>query len=107
MTLLSKPEELLLMAVCHLQDDAYGVEILRYVSEKTGKKWSIGSVYVPLDRLARAGYVESYQGEPTQKRGGKRKRYFRITTAGEQRLLESKALHDAMWNDISTLIEGR
>jgi DNA-binding PadR family transcriptional regulator len=105
MTLLSKPEELLLMAVCHLRDQAYGVEILRYVSEKTGKEWSIGSVYVPLDRLARAGYVESYQGEPTQKRGGKRKRYFKITPAGVRRLRETKRLHDAMWSDIGPLLE--
>ena len=103
MSLLSKPEELLLLAVCHLKDQAYGVEILRYVSEKTGKNWSIGSVYVPLDRLARSGYVESYQGEPTQQRGGKSKRYFRITSAGEAALLENKRIHDAMWADVGTL----
>lgn len=105
MHLLSKPEELLLMAVCHLQDEAYGVKILRYLSEKTGKQWSIGSVYVPLDRLARAGYVESYQGEPTQKRGGRSKRFFKITPAGEQRLRETKRLQDAMWSDIGALLE--
>ena len=105
MKLLSKPEELLLMAVCHLQDEAYGVKILRYLSGKTEKEWSIGSVYVPLDRLARAGYVESYQGEPTQKRGGKSKRFFRITPAGEKRLREMKRLHDAMWSDISPMLE--
>ena len=105
MILLSKPEELLLMAVCHLKDNAYGVRILRYLSEKTGKEWSIGSVYVPLDRLARAGYVESYQGEPTQKRGGRSKRYFRLTSAGEQRLRETKRLYDAMWSEIGPLLE--
>ena len=40
--------------ICNLKENAYGVEILKYVSEKTGSEWSIGSVYVPLDRLARA-----------------------------------------------------
>ena len=89
MKILTKPEELLLLAICNLQGNAYGVEILKYVSQKTRTDWSIGSIYVPLDRLARLGYVVSYQGEPTSKRGGKSKRYFTITPDGMQALRES------------------
>ena len=100
MKILTKPEELLLLAVCNLKKEAYGVAILKYVSEKTGAEWSIGSIYVPLDRLARLGYVESYMGEPTSQRGGKRKRYFKITKQGMNMLQENKRIHDAMWAEM-------
>ncbi len=106
MKILTKPEELLLLAICNLKENAYGVEILKYVSGKTGTEWSIGSIYVPLDRLARLGYVETYQGEPTQKRGGKRKRFFKITKAGLETLLENKKVQDDMWSDMPGLVFG-
>lgn len=100
MKILTKPEELLLLAICNLRDNAYGVEILKYVSERTDTEWSIGSIYVPLDRLARLGYVESFLGEPTAKRGGKKKRYFRITKLGLETLLENKRIQDDLWAEM-------
>ncbi len=103
MKILTKPEELLLLAVCNLKDKAYGVEILKYVSEKTGSEWSIGSIYVPLDRLARLRYVETYLGEATAKRGGKKKRYFRITKDGLDTLRENKRIQDELWSEMPDL----
>jgi len=107
MKILSKSEELLLLAICNLREKAYGVEILRYVSAKTHREWSIGSIYVPLERLARLRYVETYQGEPTQKRGGKSKRYFRITPAGREVLIRNKQLQDELWAGLPHLAFGR
>ena len=106
MKILTKPEELLLLAICNLKENAYGVEILKYVSEKTGSEWSIGSIYVPLDRLARLGYVETYLGEPTAKRGGKKKRYFRMTQLGIKTLLENKRVQDDLWSDMPDFAVG-
>ena len=103
MKILTKPEELLLLAVCNLKDKAYGVEILKYVSEKTGSEWSIGSIYVPLDRLARLRYVETYLGEATAKRGGKKKRYFKITKDGLDTLRENKRIQDELWSEMPDL----
>ncbi len=103
MKILTKPEELLLLAVCNLKEKAYGVEILKYVSEKTGSEWSIGSIYVPLDRLARLRYVETFLGEATAKRGGKKKRYFRITKDGLKTLLENKRIQDELWSEMPDL----
>lgn len=100
---LTKPEELLLLAICNLKDEAYGVEILKFVSEKTGYEWSIGSIYVPLDKLAAKGLVEPYLGEATQKRGGKKKRYYKITKTGLDALLNSKKIHDDMWANIKNI----
>lgn len=100
---LTKPEELLLLAICNLKENAYGVEILKYVSEKTGSEWSIGSIYVPLDKLAAKGLVKPYLGEATQKRGGKKKRYYKITKSGLDALLHTKKVHDEMWSGLSEL----
>ena len=67
---LSKQEELILLAVWRLQNEAYGIPIRKYLKEVTGKKISIGGIYVPLDRLVRKGFLESHQGTPTPQRGG-------------------------------------
>lgn len=106
MHVLTKPEELLMLAVCNLGDNAYGVEILKFVSEKTGKEWSIGSIYVPLDRLVRLRFLETFQGEPTSKRGGKSKRFYRITKEGTATLLANRKIHDDMWGGVPAKIAG-
>lgn len=106
MKILTKPEELLLMAIANLKERAYGVEILKFVSHKTHTDWSIGSIYVPLDRLARLGYVESYQGEPTSQRGGRSKRYFKITQSGIEALRESLRVQKEMLEGIPELANG-
>lgn len=105
MKILSKPEELLLLAICNLKENAYGVEIMKFVSSKTGYEWSIGSIYVPLDRLARMGHVETYQGDPDSKRGGKSKRYYKITDSGIKALVKSKEVQDNLWEGIPNYIK--
>lgn len=107
MKILSKPEELLMLAVWTLKEQAYGLEILKYVSEKTGSDWSVGSVYVPLDRLVRDGYLETYQGEATAKRGGKRKRFYKITKEGIECLMENVRVHEEMVKGIPEITGGR
>lgn len=103
MKILTKPEELLLLAICNLKENAYGVEILKYVSRITRTDWSIGSIYVPLDRLARLGFVESYQGEPTAQRGGRSKRYFNITPEGMNALRESIRIQNELVDGVPEL----
>ncbi len=103
MKILSKPEELLLLSICNLGDNAYGVEILNFLTKKTGNEWSIGSIYVPLDRLARMGLVDTYQGEPTAKRGGRSKRFYRITNKGLSAIRQSREISEDMWSGISEL----
>ena len=78
MKYLSRPEELVLLTIRKMKDEPYGVNIRKYVSKMTGKYWSIGSIYVPLDRLEAKGYVESYLANPTPERGGKSKRYYKF-----------------------------
>ncbi len=103
MKILSKPEELILLAVYGLEDDAYGVTIRNRIIEETGLDWSIGAVYVPLNRLAREGYLKTTIGEPTSQRGGKRKKYFSLTPAGMKTLAYTKRINESMWSAFSAM----
>lgn len=82
-------EQLILIALLHLKEDAYGVTVRREVEERTGRSVSLGAVYATLERLEKKGYVSSFQGEPTAERGGRAKRYFRIERSGTVALRQS------------------
>jgi len=99
MKLLSRPEELILLAVWHLKNDAYLVTIRDFISKKTGKEWSVGAVYVPLDRLTKSKYVETFWGEATPERGGRRKKFYTITEEGFAALEELQRVHNSFWED--------
>lgn len=101
MKILSKPEELILLAVFSLKDNAYGVTIRKYIIEKTAVDWTIGAIYVPLNRLARDGYLETTIGEPTPERGGKRKKFYSLTQRGMKALAHTKRINDSMWSRVS------
>jgi len=105
MRLLSRKEELILLAVWKLQDDAYGVTIREYIEKMTGFKWLFGAIYNPLGRLVDIGYVESYESEPIRERGGRRKTLYRLTPEGKKALLAVKEVNAAMWGDIPSLTE--
>jgi PadR family transcriptional regulator, regulatory protein PadR len=83
-------EQLLMMAVLHLEADAYGARIRAAIEDRTGRLVSPGAVYTALDRLERRGLVASWLGEPTPERGGKRKRYYRLKPPGLQLLHRSQ-----------------
>jgi PadR family transcriptional regulator, regulatory protein PadR len=75
-------EHIVLLAVLRLDDQAYGVTVRREIETRTKREVSIGAIYATLDRLEGKGYVRSRAGEPTPERGGRSKRYFRVTTQG-------------------------
>ena len=79
-------EHLVLLAVMRLADDAYGVTVRREIDSHTGRNLSIGAIYSTLVRLESKGFVKSVTGEPTAERGGRAKRYFRVTADGKAAL---------------------
>lgn len=85
-------EEMILLAVARLGENAYGVTIRQAVDEATGKETSFGAVYATLDRLQDKGFVSSRQGEATPERGGRAKRYFKIEGAGLAALHEAELI---------------
>ncbi len=106
MRLLSRKEEMILLAIWKLQDNAYGVTIREYLERMAGVKWLFGAIYSPLGRLMDWGYVESYESEPLPERGGRRKTLYRLTSDGKEALLKVRELNTAMWLDIPPLAEG-
>jgi DNA-binding PadR family transcriptional regulator len=88
---LGRFEELVLLALVRLRENAYGVPIQREIAERTGCDVSFGAVYTTLERLQRKGYVSSRVGEATPDRGGRPKRYFKIEAPGVLALNETRA----------------
>lgn len=82
-------EQVLLLALFGV-DEAYGVEIRRFIEDRTRRLVSPGAIYTALDRLERRGLVTSRLGEPTAERGGKRKRYYRLEPRGAHLVIESQ-----------------
>ncbi|MFN0105928.1 MAG: PadR family transcriptional regulator [Bryobacteraceae bacterium] len=90
-------EQLILLALARLGDDAYGVSIRKEIAARTGRDVNIGAVYATLDRLESKGLTTSNVGEPTAERGGRAKRYFHLSAAGASALEEScRALEGMM-----------
>ena len=107
MKVLSRVEELVLLSVWRLQRNAYGVAVRKHIIESTGVDWSIGAIYVPLNRLTKWGYLEAVQGEPTPERGGRSKRYYKLTPAGVKALKHIKQVQEAMWSELPGLAFDR
>ena len=100
---LTRNEELILLAVWRLQEDAYGAAIHEHLIESTGDRWSIAGVYNPLNRMARAGLVMTRVGPPTPERGGRSKRYFYLTKKGLGALNANREVTERMWNGLPEL----
>ena len=75
-------EHIIVLALLRLEDRAYGVTVRQEIQFRIKRDVSIGAVYATLDRLERKGYVKSHRGDPTPERGGRSKRFFRVTAKG-------------------------
>lgn len=93
-------ELMILLAVIRLGDEAYGVPISRELEQHRRRGVSVGSVYAALERLEAKGLVESTLGDPTPERGGKAKRYFRITKAGLRQVQETRRVLQKLWRTL-------
>jgi len=101
--LLSRSEELVLLAVWKLQEEAYCVPIREHLIKMTQKSWSFGSVYDPLERLERKKLLRSHLTEPTRERGGRSKRIYQLTREGHKALEELRRIQEAMWAGVPDL----
>lgn len=95
-------EQLVLLALVHLADNAYGMTIRREIEKRTQRSISIGAVYATLERLERKGYVRSWVADPTAARGGRAKRFFKLQPAGITALQRSREMLASMWEGIET-----
>ncbi|MCP4725312.1 MAG: hypothetical protein GY863_09765 [bacterium] len=100
MKLLSRPEELILLSIWRLQEEAYCIPIRSQVSGITGEEWSLGSIYMPLDRLTKKRLISSFLSDKTPERGGRHKRIYFLTDDGKNALVKIKEVESKMWDGI-------
>ena len=103
---LGEMELMVLLAVVRLDEDAYGVPISKELLILARREVALGSIYAALDRLERKGFVTSSLGDPTPERGGRAKRYFRVTATGVRALKTTRSALMNLWSGIP-LLEGR
>lgn len=100
MKLLSRAEEVILLTILKLENEAYGVNIREQILKDSGDLWSFASIYSPLDKLRRKGFVQKEKGAPLPERGGKSKYYYRLTKEGTQALLKIREAQEKFWSGI-------
>jgi DNA-binding PadR family transcriptional regulator len=93
-------EEIVLLTVGVLYGEAYGVAIKERIQQKLDRKVSVGALQSALRRMEEKGYLSSELGETTKERGGKRKRYFKITAQGKKALDYNIKTRTELWNQI-------
>jgi PadR family transcriptional regulator, regulatory protein PadR len=97
---IGQQELVVMLAVMRLGREAYGVPIAAEIAEKTGKELLQGSVYSTLERLEKKGLVASYMGDATPQRGGRAKRYFKLTAQGVSQAREAQQSLQSLWRDL-------
>lgn len=103
-TNLGEFEELVLLTVAALMEDAYSVAICDELSKHSGRTVKLGVVHAVLNRLEEKDLVKSQLGEATKSRGGKRKRFYQLTIPGKSALVRAKSMRDDLWNKIPSLV---
>ena len=100
-------ELMILLSVLRLGDDAYGVPIAREIETTGSRHVVLAAVYAALDRLETNGLVSSSIGDPTPERGGRAKRFFRVTPAGLRAVRQTQRALTSLWTGIPALDRGR
>ena len=90
-------EQVVLLAVARLEDEAYGMSIRREIEARSGRHVSIGAVYATLERLADKRYVAARAGESSPERDGRARKFFALTGAGAAALEATRELQQRMW----------
>lgn len=97
-TRLGEFEEILLLLVGILDEEAYALHLEEEYASQTGKSTSIGAVHSTLSRLEKKGFLTSEMGAPTARRGGRRKRIYKVTALGDSVLQQTRSLRMTLWN---------
>ena len=93
-------EEVVMLTVGVLYKEAYGVSIKKEIETRLTRGVSVGALQTALKRLEDKGYLKSYDGEATEERAGRPKKYFQITALGKKAMEYSKSTRDELWSAI-------
>ena len=100
-------EQLVLLGVLRLADDAYGAAIRQEIHERSGRDVSINAVYTTLDRLEGKGFLRAWTGEPTPQRGGRRRKFYALTPAGVAALRQAYRAFTAMADGLERRLDAK
>ena len=100
-------EQLVLLGVLRLADEAYGASIRQEIHARSGRDVSINAVYTTLDRLEGKGFVRSWVGEPTPQRGGRRRKFYALKPPGVAALRQAYRALTAMADGLETRLEAK
>jgi DNA-binding PadR family transcriptional regulator len=99
-------EQIVLLAIVQRGDDVYGVPIVKEIERRTGRHVAPAAVYITLRRLESKGLVTSWLGDPTPERGGKARRYVKVTPIGLESLRAARTVIDQMWRGLDLEVRG-
>jgi len=103
MLFLTRIEEILLLSIWKLREEAYGISIHRQVEKETGIKWMSGAVYAPLARLKKNGFVTTLHAEGSTRKGGRPRIYYRLTPVGMDKLISIQEINRSLWGTVPDL----
>ena len=105
MKILTRSDEMLMLTILRLRDNAYGVTIIRDIYKRTGKELKLGGLWVSMDNLYKKGLIDKHLADPTPERGGKSKMYYTITQEGRETLVNVRKIQDVLWQGISEKLD--
>lgn len=97
-------EEIVILTIAVLYKDAYGVSIKREIESRLSRSVSMGALHTALVRLEDKGYIKSFNGEATEERAGRPKKYFQITALGKKAMAWSKETREELWKAIPKIV---
>ncbi len=100
MNFLSRIEEILLLSIWKLKDNAFGISIREQVEKDTGIEWLSGAIYAPLSRLKKNGYVYTVEAEGSTEQGGRPRIYYRLSPAGMEKLTAIQEVNRSVWQGV-------
>jgi DNA-binding PadR family transcriptional regulator len=103
MDMLSRIEEILLLAIWKLKDNAYGISVREQVESDTGVKWMSGAIYAPLNRLKKNGYVCTFKAKNSAEKGGRPRIYYQLTKLGMKKLATVQEVNQSIWMGVPDL----
>ena len=106
-TYITRNDEMILLSIFRLGDNAYLVTLLDLLNSSTKKKWTIGNLFVALEKLEETGYISSVLSEPVKKKGGKAIKYYSVTENGVTALKTVRSSQDALWDGLYEKIFSR
>ena len=98
-------EYAVLLAILHLEEDAYAVPIRELIEQRTSRPVARGALYTGLERLETKGCLKSRMGDPSEERGGKARRYYSVTAAGMKALRATHEALTSMTKGLETILE--